>query len=175
LREVAAYRLSRLLGWDIVPATTIRTGPHGIGSLQLYVQPANDDENADPRRFWGSCALEIERLVLFDIISNNADRKLTHCLRDLTGKVWGIDHGLTFNEVPKLRTSLWQFVGSPVAAELLADLEALLADSSEAREELDPLLSQRELRAFFQRVERLLETKQHPTLNPRRNIPYGWW
>src|ERR1043166_3271610 len=39
-REVAAYRLSRHLGWDMIPPTIVREqGPHGIGSLQLYVEP----------------------------------------------------------------------------------------------------------------------------------------
>ena len=39
-REVAAYRFARQLGWDLVPPTVIREeGPHGIGSLQLYVEP----------------------------------------------------------------------------------------------------------------------------------------
>ena len=37
-REVAAYRLSRLLGWPDIPATVIRPdAPHGVGALQLFV------------------------------------------------------------------------------------------------------------------------------------------
>ena len=35
LREVAAYHLSKMLGWDIVPPTIVREGPHGIGSFTL--------------------------------------------------------------------------------------------------------------------------------------------
>src|SRR5690348_15234472 len=33
LREVASYRLSKFLCWDIVPPTVIREGPHGVGSV----------------------------------------------------------------------------------------------------------------------------------------------
>src|SRR5215212_1309414 len=64
LRELAAYLFSRWAGWDLVAPTVVRDGPHGIGSVQLYVQPL--PEGVDTRRFWGSCRPEIERLVLFD-------------------------------------------------------------------------------------------------------------
>jgi uncharacterized repeat protein (TIGR03843 family) len=46
LREVASYKLSAALGWDIVPPTVMRQGPHGIGSVQLYVQPMEDPGDA---------------------------------------------------------------------------------------------------------------------------------
>ena len=36
-REVAAYELSKLIGWNFVPPTVVREGPEGVGSLQLYV------------------------------------------------------------------------------------------------------------------------------------------
>ncbi|MDQ3810968.1 MAG: hypothetical protein M3336_11815, partial [Chloroflexota bacterium] len=42
-REVAAYVFAQHLGWDIVPPTVIRQdAPHGIGSMQLYVEPRAD-------------------------------------------------------------------------------------------------------------------------------------
>src|SRR6266566_1449642 len=37
-REVAAYELSKVLGWPGIPPTVVRkTGPHGIGAMQLFV------------------------------------------------------------------------------------------------------------------------------------------
>lgn len=175
LREVASYELSRWLGWDIVPPTVVRDGPHGIGSVQLYVEPMAESEEWDPRRFWGRPALDIERLVLFDHIANNADRKLSHCLRDVRGRVWGIDHGLTFNETPKLRTALWQFVGAKIHESLCADLSRLTAQEADARARLAPYLSRDELDALMRRVERFRAMGHYPQLNPRRNVPYGWW
>lgn len=175
LREVAAYHLSKLFGWDIVPPTVIREGPHGVGSVQLYVEPMPESETWDPRRFWGNCEVDIERLVLFDHIANNADRKLSHCLRDGQGKVWGIDHGLTFNEAPKLRTALWQFVGSGISPELLADLGRLKSRAGEVQSTLEPYLARGEIAAMMRRVERFLEMRHYPRLDPRRNVPYGWW
>jgi hypothetical protein len=173
-RETAAYVLSRQLGWNFVPPTVIRDGPHGIGSLQLYVEPLPESHDANSS-YWQGCDIEIERLVLFDHVSNNADRKLGHCLRDQSGKVWGIDHGLTFNQYPKMRTVLWQYMGERISPVLIKDLRRFLDGKCEFRQELTPYLSIPELDALFARTERLIETKQHPFLNPRRNIPYGWW
>ena len=82
LRERASWLLSDLLGWDIVPPTVIRDGPFGIGSLQLYVEPAAEMPRREAMRFWSQKRPELERMVLFDLVANNADRKLTHCLID---------------------------------------------------------------------------------------------
>lgn len=172
-REVAAYRLSRRLGWGLVPPTVIRQGPHGTGSLQLYIQPAPEVE--DPHEFWGQTCLENERIVLFDHIANNADRKLSHCLLDSTGRRWGIDHGLTFNEVPKLRTVMWQFAGLPISQPLATDLGRILDARDDFTGDFAGLLHQHEIEAFFERVVRLSESSCYPELNPYRNIPYGWW
>ena len=172
-REVASYLLSKRLGWNLVPPTVIRSGPHGVGSLQLYIEPEPD--GPELRHFWGQHHPEVERLILFDHITNNADRKIGHCLRDAEGKVWGIDHGLTFNHVPKLRTVLWQLVGEPISPNLLADLSRVCAESDVIRGELARLLSRAEIEALFARIERFLMERRYPPLNPRRNIPYGWW
>ena len=172
-REVASYLLSRRLGWNLVPPTVIRSGPHGVGSLQLYIEPEPD--GPELRHFWGQHHPEVERLILFDHITNNADRKIGHCLRDADGKVWGIDHGLTFNHVPKLRTVLWQLVGEQISPALLADLSRVCVETDEIRGEFARLLSRAEIDALFARIERFLMERRYPPLNPRRNIPYGWW
>ncbi|MDQ3044761.1 MAG: hypothetical protein M3R06_06355, partial [Chloroflexota bacterium] len=153
--------------------TVVRDGPNGIGSVQLYIEPSAD--RGDDRHFWGSCELPVERLVLFDHVVNNADRKIGHCLRDRFGKVWGIDHGLTFNRYPKLRTVLWQHVGALIAPSLRADLRRFQTSTAEFGCELSPWLADVEIDALFARVDRLVESGEYPPLNPRRNVPYGWW
>ena len=174
-RETAAYVLDALLGWGLVPPTVIRDGPHGVGSVQLYVEPEAGDPDADPRLAWGGSSVELERLVLFDHLANNADRKLSHCLRDIRGKIWGIDHGLTFNVEPKLKTVLWQFVECPVRPELIDDLIALRINEAVLRDVMDALLEPAEVTALLARVDRFIDTGRYPRLNPHRNIPYGWW
>ncbi len=172
-RELAAYLFSRWAGWDLVPPTVVRDGPHGEGSVQLYIEP--DGEQSAREEFWGSRRLDIERLVLFDHLINNADRKISHCLRDSQGKVWGIDHGLTFNQEWKLRTALWQFVGEPISPTLRAELAELCARAGELRRILNGVLTSEEVEALIGRMTYLRERGTYPVLNPRRNVPYGWW
>lgn len=172
LRETASYLLSRKLGWNIVPPTVVRDGPHGEGSVQLYITPMEEKEH--PARFWGRRNPEIERLVLFDFITNNADRKIGHCLRDTSGKIWGIDHGLTFNEYPKLRTVLWQYAGEPISKKLRRDLERIECEWDSFEEALRPFISETELESFRNRVNRIARNGCFPELDPRRNVPYGW-
>ena len=36
-REYAAYLLSEILGWGLIPFTIIRDGPYGVGSVQQFI------------------------------------------------------------------------------------------------------------------------------------------
>lgn len=152
-REVAAYELSRALGWPLVPPTVVReNGPHGVGALQLFI------ESDGRRHFFESegIAPEVwEEVALFDYLTNNADRKSGHCLADEQGRVWVIDHGLTFHVDTKLRTVIWDFAGRRPAARLRRHLERVAADAALGAC-LRELLSAREVGAFRRRLERAL-------------------
>jgi hypothetical protein len=173
LREYAAYLFSDWLGWDLVPPTVIRDGPHGVGSLQLYVEPK--DEEIDEATFWGRRILPIERMVMFDHIANNADRKIGHCLVDVHDRIWGIDHGLTFNSDFKLRTVLWQYSGEAISPEILTDISRLLCGSPEILAALDEILSPFEVAALIRRTTALVDAGRYPPLDPHYTVPYGWW
>ncbi len=172
LREVAAYELSRLLGWEIVAPTVVREGPHGVGSLQLFIDA--EDESSEESSFWRKRHVDIEKIVLFDFITNNADRKMGHCLRDRSGRVWGIDHGLTFNVAPRLRTVLWQFTNATISKVLQDDLFAIWAEWSTVETTLGTYLDQDELDMLRLRIERFINDPVYPPLNPEWNVPYGW-
>ena len=49
-------------------------------------------------------------LAVFDVLINNADRKGGHILGS-EGRVFGVDHGISFHTDPKLRTLLWGWAG----------------------------------------------------------------
>lgn len=174
-REVAAYRFARALGWDLVPPTIIRhDGPHGVGSLQLYVQPSAE-QDAQFDRLRRTHADQLQRMAVFDLLINNADRKGGHCLLDTEGYIWGIDHGLTFHHVSKLRTVIWDYCGLPIPEHLVAQLSSARADPgrvAEMRASLDPLLTRGEVDALFTRWDRLLANPCYPRLDPYRNVPW---
>ena len=170
-REVAAYVVSRELGWPNVPPTVLREGPEGLGSTQLFVE-------FDPSQHYftleGTHAAEFRRVALFDMVVNNADRKGGHCLLGADGTIWVVDHGVCFNEEPKLRTVIWEHVGEPIPAELLDDLRALRErlELGDLRAELDVLLSLDELTALDERIDHVLTAKVFPEPGPGR--PYPW-
>lgn len=172
LRETAAFLLSQMLGWPEVPPTVLRQGPHDLGAVQFYI-------DTDPEAHYLAFAQERpdqgRRIAAFDVIANNADRKSGHCLLDDDGRVWCIDHGLTFHADPKLRTVVWEFAGEPVPEPLLHDLRDLLVRliGGEAKTAaLARLLSRREMEALRCRIEHLLATKTYPQPGPYRAIPW---
>ena len=171
-REYATFILSRALGWPNVPLTIIRDGPYGIGSMQLYI-------DCDPEVTYfdliGDRADVLQRFAVFDLVANNADRKAGHCLLGKDGRLWSIDHGLTFHTVLKLRTVMLEFWGKPVPRELVDDLAGLQArlESPEAlpgglAEMLDP----HEIAAIVTRIDALRQDPFHPLLDPYRNVPW---
>jgi uncharacterized repeat protein (TIGR03843 family) len=174
-REYCAYVVSQALGWPIVPPTVIRDGPAGVGSLQFFLPPSR----RAAQRFSLPADLidEIRRITLFDHLTNNADRKRSHLHIDKKGKLWGIDHGLTFHAEWKLRTVVFDFVGEPIPEDLLADLVALRDDAGRVaslRAALAAQLDEDEVGAFFARLEGLLAARTFPILDPQVNWPRGW-
>ena len=68
-------------------------------------------------------------MAALDAVVNNADRKGGHVLPGSDGRVYGIDHGLTFNVDDKLRTVLWGWAGEPLADDVVDELDRLAAPS----------------------------------------------
>lgn len=173
-RERAAYLTSQALGWDFIPATVIRDGPHGVGSLQRFVP---HDPDVRYRQFFRQHRDELARMALFDYVTNNADRKEIHCLKGDDGKIWGIDHGLTFNHVFKLRTVIWEFAGTPIPDDLVEQLMEFWTNSERVKAldaQLRRLIDRVELDAFHKRLQHVLEKPRFPDFRSR-GVPWEFW
>ncbi len=170
-REVAAYVVARELGWPNVPPTVLREGPEGVGSTQLFVE---FDTSQHYFTLEGTNAAAFRRVALFDVLVNNADRKGGHCLLAPDGTIWVVDHGVCFNEDPKLRTVIWEYAGEAIQAGLLDDIRAFRDRSSGEglRTELGALLSPDELTALDRRIDAILTDGVFPEPGPGR--PYPW-
>ena len=157
-REIAAYRLAKFLDWPLIPPTVLRQqGPHGIGSLQLFVDSHPGRDFREARRDSPQAFLAV---ALFDVFTNNADRKAGHCLLDAQRRLWVIDHGLTFHADYKLRTVLWDFAGEPIPAPYAGSLDhlsAALEGGEPLAQELRGLISARELALLRRRVAACLQ------------------
>ena len=156
-REYAAYLLSELGDFNLVPTTVLREGPFGSGMVQEWIEI---DEELDVVDFGQSNDPQLRKLALFDAIINNTDRKFGHLLVDHDGKLRGCDHGVCFHQENKLRTVLWQFAGEQFTAEeieLLNKVNKLDLDSSFAE-----LLTSAEISALSGRIANLLAVRQFP-------------
>jgi uncharacterized repeat protein (TIGR03843 family) len=172
-REVAAFELSEAAGWHFVPPTVLRDdAPMGPGSLQLFI-------DHDPERHYfvlfEERPADFADFAAFDVVVNNADRKGGHVLEDRENRLWAVDHGLTFNVAPKLRTVIWDLAGHTLEDGLIArldDLKAALDDESDLGRRLAELLNFDEVAATRERTERLSEARVFPHPDHDRHLPW---
>ncbi len=168
-REVAAYELSKLLNWNLIPPTILRDGPLGEGSVQLFVE-ADFSEHYFTLYERDDLREQLIKFFIFDVIANNTDRKSGHILIQDDTKLWGIDNGLTFHEDPKLRTVIWDFGGALVDESITDDLGRIL-------DKLEPTfsgtLSSEEIKALRRRIKRARRFKEIPEVDPEERA-YPW-
>lgn len=173
-REYAAFLVSQALEWHLIPPTIIREGPFGIGSMQWFVETLN--RAAHYSQITGDLSL-LKQVALFDYLVNNADRKAGHFLKAKDDRFWVIDHGLTFNSVPKLRTVLWDFSGQSVSKKLLAAVKALrekLKREKSLSQSLHRLLEATEVESMKFRINKIIEKPVFTYPDSRRNVPWPW-
>jgi uncharacterized repeat protein (TIGR03843 family) len=191
-REVAAANLDVMLGWGLVPPTRwITDGPAGPGMVQKWIEEVDElrpvnifdaqsapsgwltvleavDQSGNPVVLAHDSSESLMRMALFDAIVNNADRKAGHVLADEHGQIFAIDHGVCFNEEPKLRTVLWGWAEQPILEVDLAALEGLQRILGDSHDQIDSYLSRAESHELRQRIARLLKTQIFPQ-------PSGGW
>jgi uncharacterized repeat protein (TIGR03843 family) len=196
-REVAAYLISRALGWDVVPHTWLRDGPHGPGMVQVWQETDPDHEavtlvphgEVPPGWFHVFDGLDsrdrpislvhedsepLRRMAVFDVLANNADRKGGHVLEMSDGHRYGVDHGICMHAENKLRTVLWGWAGIPLTD---ADIASILVVQSAVEgalgDELADHVTDREITALARRCARLVANGVLPT--PRGDYPPIPW
>lgn len=182
-REVATHAVARALGIDVVPNTVWREdAPLGPGSLQRWIEDASladvdvtpevppgwhhvldaELEDGTPVRLVHRDDEDLRALALLDAIVNNGDRKAGHILRDADGRLWAVDHGVTFHVEPRLRTVLWGFTGDPIPTAFADRMDTDLTLLPEVRIALDDA----ELEALDARMHALRATGVHPGPSP---------
>jgi len=158
-REYAAFLISELAQFHLVPPTLLRDGPFGPGMVQQWI---DIDESIDLAQFYRTDDSRLRAMALFDAIINNTDRKIGHLLPHPDGRLLGCDHGVTFHEEDKLRTVLWQWAESPLGdyeKSLLSNLKEKLLNDPEA---ILALITEFEFKAMLYRIDRLLREGSFP-------------
>lgn len=159
-RKFAAYLISELGEFGVVPPTVLRDGPFGVGMVQQWI---DINEEIDLAMFYREDNAELRKMALFDAVVNNTDRKIGHLLPISEDLVHGCDHGVTFHEDDKLRTVLWQWADEPLSPQEIERLENLEVAIQESSEQLLALISANEFAALSARINRLLGEKKYPS------------
>ncbi len=194
-REVAAHLVSVALGWQVVPPTVLRDGPHGPGMVQAWMDPVEDIEAVDlvgvgeipegllhvldavdgddqPVALVHEDHPALRRMAIFDALINNGDRKGGHIIPRADGHRYGVDHGVAFHVDNKLRTVLWGWAGKPFDDDELATMDRVVRDVA-LLEALHDHLTVVEVQAFVRRGERLVEVGHFPEPSPNwPSIPW---
>jgi hypothetical protein len=158
-REYAAFLISEIAQWNLVPTTILREGPFGPGMVQEWI---DIDETVDLALFYSEDQPLLRKLALFDAVINNTDRKIGHLLPTADGKLLGCDHGVTFHHEDKLRTVLWQWAGMALSESETSQLQRLAGEILKEQVVFQELMTEIELQALLVRIERLISTGIFP-------------
>ena len=158
-REYAAFLISELGEFHLVPPTLLRDGPFGPGMVQQWI---DIDEDIDLAEFYRTDDSRLRSMALFDAVINNTDRKIGHLLPHPDGRLLGCDHGVTFHEEDKLRTVLWQWADSPLNEEEKTLLIKLKGDLISQPAPLLALITEIEFESLVYRIDRLIQESHFP-------------
>ena len=160
-REVAAYYVSEIGDFKVVPPTVMRDGPFGMGAVQKWITTSDETDVIELAQ---STNDQIRNLALFDIVINNADRKFGHILITPEKEIFGCDHGVSFHQENKLRTVIWQFSNLDLTEFEFHKIDSLIRNLDEKY--LSKLLTDIEIEALFKRAQNLLEFKKFAEPSP---------
>ena len=161
--EVAAYRLSRLLGLRVVPPTVLRKVDGHEGSLQAWVERSmmekqRREKGIEPpdQWYWMSQMLTMR---LFDNLVGNVDRHQGNLLIHSSWEIWLIDHTRAFRRWPEPHSpEKLQYCRRDVWENLVR------LDEKSVRDCCAGLLRDPEIKALMQRRDRVLaEIRKHIT------------
>ena len=101
-REWLCKLVDTILGLDLVPATVLRRGPEGVGSVQSWA-----GGYIAQQVLWKERISEVDciRLAVFDFLVQHCDRHSGNFLVSPEGMPIAIDNGYSFSVAPPMETS----------------------------------------------------------------------
>jgi hypothetical protein len=156
--EMAAYRLDRALGLDMVPVTVLREIDGQMGSVQEWVEGAIDREAAEAYglELFASDKVvdQLSKGTIFDILIGNPDRQADDILC-LVGhhRLFLIDHSKAFSTSTEID---WVGEGAiSVDPGLIEAIQRL--DRPSLIQELGELINEDQIDALLMRRDKILE------------------
>jgi len=154
--ELAAYKISEILGLNSIPPTVYRDIEGRSGSVQIWMEKAMKEmdlaRKGERPPDIGSWNRQKRDMYVFDNLINNVDRNQSNILIDKDWNLWLIDNTRSFamdsilpapDKVSQCSRSLWDAI--------------IQLDEGLVRETLSPLLRGAEVDAFFERRKEIIE------------------
>lgn len=156
--DVAAYRIDRMLGLNLIPPAVLRTVNGQEGAVQLWVENAfNEDKRAargmdppDPASF----ERQWQMMHVFDILIFNVDRNAGNILYTEDWQLRPIDHTRAFR-LHGGRPDNLRKLDLTFPPELIAKLESL--DDDSLKQSMKGLLHPMQIKAVLKRRDQLIK------------------
>jgi Calcineurin-like phosphoesterase/HipA-like kinase len=157
--DVAAYKLDRMLDWQMVPTAVLAEVNGQPGALSDWVGNAiNERDRLEREIAFNSYCKQNEQYRLrfvFDILIHNEDRNLTNILWTKDGFMMQfIDHSLAFRSTKK-RPKQYRKVDLQVSDLLQSRLQSL--NEGELTRQLSPYLHPRQIEGILARRDLILK------------------
>lgn len=162
--ELAAYKVDRLIGLDMVPVTVLRTVKGHPGALQFWINDAINVRQMLERKLqpagWCDVRPQYNLMNVFDILIHNTDRTQENALFTKDWTLVLIDHTRAFPALVKNPTLLYK--GQPVVPPALAARLATLNEEVLTKA-LTPYLQKRQITSLLKRRDLLLKDYAAPS------------
>lgn len=155
--EIAAYRLDRLLGLDMIPVTVPRTIDGRRGILQFWIDGSINLRTMLEKKIqpdgWCDAEPQYNLMNVLDVLIHNTDRTQESALFTRDWTLVLIDHSLAFRTHLKRPRLLYmgELQLPPALAERLGTL-----DAAQLQQALSPRLQKRQIEAILKRRDQLL-------------------
>jgi len=160
--EIAAYRLSRLLGMHMVPPVVERRLKGETGAAVMWIENVRRwDVHNPPKTAMRNWSRQVSRMKLFDQLTANIDRNQGNLLHDGDGHLFLIDHSRAFTARTVIRgiegpSQVDRVLWSRIDALTREDLEAAVGDVLTSTQ-INAILKRRDL--MRKQIDELVRTR----------------
>ncbi len=162
--EIAAYRLDRMLGLNLVPVAVKRQVDNKTGLLQYWVENLRNEKDREEQNIeFNSYCPRLEQYIsryIFDVLIYNDDRNQTNLTFSKKGNMlYLIDHSIAFG-LSKNPPKMYKKITLKLSSLFRKKLASLSQDN--LQQQLGDVLHRTQIKAMIQRRDMILAKAKSP-------------